>query len=103
VTSDVRSHYMRQIKSLSVTSVLSLLYPRLLAIHDLTDDIGFPGGSNGRLRLPRCMRASHAFMVTEGAYLMSECRWSLSSDGTVILRQAWSGVDVMLMIQPMGR
>ncbi|KAK4685909.1 protein transport protein SEC24, partial [Tremellales sp. Uapishka_1] len=70
VTSDVRSHYQRKLKSYSVTSTMNLLYPRLLAIHDLTDAIGFPG-ADGKLRLPRFMRASHNYMVADGAYLMS--------------------------------
>ncbi len=61
---------MRHLKSLSTTSTLNLLYPRLLAIHDLKEDIGFPMANNGRLKLPRFMRASYAYMVAEGAYLM---------------------------------
>ena len=48
---------------------MNLLYPRLLAIHDLVEDIGFPG-PNGRLKMPRFMRASYAYMVAEGAYLL---------------------------------
>ncbi|ORX40834.1 hypothetical protein BD324DRAFT_678254 [Kockovaella imperatae] len=70
VSSDVRSHYMRLIRSFSVVSTMNFLYPRLLAIHDLSEDVGFPG-ANGRLKLPRFMRASYAWMVAEGAYLMT--------------------------------
>ncbi|KAK8850698.1 hypothetical protein IAR55_004618 [Kwoniella newhampshirensis] len=69
VTSDVRAHYMRLMKSLSPTRTINLLYPRLLAIHDLSEDVGFPA-ENGRLKLPRFMRASHGWMVAEGAYLL---------------------------------
>jgi protein transport protein SEC24 len=71
VTSDVRSHYMRYIKSLNLVGTMAMLYPRLLAIHDLAEDVGF-AGPNGRLKLPRFMRASYAWMVAEGAYLMCE-------------------------------
>lgn len=60
---------MRTLRSLSVTSTVNLLYPRFLAIHDLAEDVGFPE-ANGRLKLPRFMRASYAYMVTEGAYLL---------------------------------
>ncbi|ORY28021.1 putative ER to Golgi transport-related protein [Naematelia encephala] len=70
VTSDVRSHYMRMFRSASVVLTMNLLYPRLLAIHDLSEDVGFPG-KNGRLKLPRSMRASYGWMVSEGAYLLS--------------------------------
>ncbi|EIW66261.1 hypothetical protein TREMEDRAFT_35099 [Tremella mesenterica DSM 1558] len=70
VTSDVRAHYMRVFSSLSVINTMNLLYPRLLAIHDLSPDAGFLG-PNGRLRMPAFMRASYAYMVAEGAYLLS--------------------------------
>lgn len=61
---------MRSIRSYSLTAVINLLYPRLLAIHDLAEEVGFPG-PNGRLKLPSFMRASYAYMVAEGAYLLS--------------------------------
>ena len=70
VASDVRAHYMRNFRSLSVVATMMLLYPRLLAIHDLADDVGFPA-SNGRLKTGRFMRASYNWMVSDGAYLMS--------------------------------
>lgn len=40
-----------------------------MAIHDLAEKYGFPG-TNGRLRLPRFMRASYQYMVADGAYLL---------------------------------
>lgn len=61
---------MRLFRSFSVTSTMTMLYPRLLAIHDLAEDIGFPD-AKGRLKLPGFMRASYAYMVAEGAYLMT--------------------------------
>ncbi|WVQ86219.1 hypothetical protein IAT38_008387 [Cryptococcus sp. DSM 104549] len=69
VTSDVRMHYTRLIKSLPPTRTLMLLYPRLLAIHDLSPTAGFPD-ERGRLQLPRFQRASYGWMVAEGAYLL---------------------------------
>ena len=56
---------------------MNLLYPRLLAIHDLAGNVGFPG-PNGRLKLPRFMRASYAYMVAEGAYLICKSSSTLS-------------------------
>ncbi|WWC65029.1 uncharacterized protein I303_107643 [Kwoniella dejecticola CBS 10117] len=70
VTSDVRVHYMRQFKSLSATRTINLLYPKLLAIHDLNEKVGFPD-EKGKLQLPQFMRASYGWMVAEGAYLLS--------------------------------
>lgn len=51
---------------------MTLLYPRILAIHDLKDHVGFPAGPQGRLQMPALMRAGYGWMVAEGAYLMSE-------------------------------
>lgn len=70
VVADVRVHYQRAIKAASATAIVNLLYPRMLAIHDLTEDVGFPGPNN-RLKLPRFMRLSYSYMVAEGAYLLS--------------------------------
>ena len=64
---------MRNMRSLSVVQTMILLYPRLLAIHDLSDEVGFPA-ANGRLKMGRFMRASYSWMVAEGAYLMCKLR-----------------------------
>jgi hypothetical protein len=82
---------MRVFRSAGVTPIMSLLYPRLLAIHDLAEDVGFPG-ANGRLKLPRFMRASYGWMVAEGGYLMSEWRAA-----------AWRAVFVLISSQRRDR
>lgn len=69
VVADVRMHYQRHVKNSGTTTIMSLLYPRIMAIHDLAEKYGFPG-TNGRLRLPRFMRASYQYMVADGAYLL---------------------------------
>jgi hypothetical protein len=79
VTSDVRAHYMRVYRSLSVNGIMTLLYPRMLAIHDLASDVGFLG-ANGKLKLPAFMRTSYAYMVAEGAYLL--CKSQSPSDNS---------------------
>ena len=60
---------MRVFRSLSVSGIMTLLYPRMLAVHDLSSDVGFLN-PKGRLKLPAFMRASYAYMVAEGAYLL---------------------------------
>lgn len=64
---------MRIYRALSVNGIMNLLYPRMLAVHDLASNVGFLG-DNGRLRLPSFMRASYAFMVADGAYLLCTSR-----------------------------
>lgn len=71
VTCDVRAHYMRVYRSLSVNGIMTLLYPRMLAVHDLSSDVGFLD-TRGKLKLPAFMRTSYAYMVAEGAYLLCE-------------------------------
>ena len=72
MTSDVRTLFARKIRSYGTTALMTLLYPRILAIHDLAANVGFPAGPNGRLKMPALMRAGYGWMVAEGAYLMSE-------------------------------
>ena len=73
MTSDVRTLFTRKLRSYGTTALMTLLYPRILAIHDLKDHVGFPAGPQGRLQMPALMRAGYGWMVAEGAYLMSEC------------------------------
>jgi protein transport protein SEC24 len=85
---------MRVYRSLGVNGIMTLLYPTMLAIHDLAADVGFLGTS-GRLKLPAFMRASYAYMVAEGAYLLcksllfgTHSGWRIANGETVMI---WFG------------
>lgn len=69
VASDVRTHFMRYIKSLGVAATVVLLHPRMISIHDMADGVGLPD-VNGRLRPPPLLRTSYQRMVPDGAYLI---------------------------------
>lgn len=69
VASDVRAWAMRQLKSSGVSATLRHLYPRMLAVHTLPDEVGFPD-ERGQLVLPRLMRTSYSRMEPHGAYLV---------------------------------
>jgi protein transport protein SEC24 len=69
VASDVRTWHMRLIKSAGVAATVGLLYPRMLPIHNFSDEMGFPD-ENGKLVLPSLMRTSYARMEPNGAYLV---------------------------------
>ncbi|CAG8583784.1 1871_t:CDS:10 [Diversispora eburnea] len=69
LTSDVRVHYMRLIKSVGVSESIVLFYPRLFPVHNLSDQVGHPD-QNGRVKLPPLIRVSYARLEHDGAYLL---------------------------------
>lgn len=76
VTSDVRTFYMRQLRALGTGATMALLYPRMIALHTMADEDGFPiqlpdgGGVGGRIKTPPLMRPSYLRMEAHGAYLI---------------------------------
>ncbi|KAI0761129.1 sec24-like protein [Irpex lacteus] len=70
VTSDVRNYWIHKFLGMSVRSVMHHLYPRLLALHDLDNEIALPNPDSGEIELPSLMRNSYLFMVGNGVYLI---------------------------------
>ncbi|KAL1946226.1 hypothetical protein VTO73DRAFT_15353 [Trametes versicolor] len=69
VTADVRNFHAHKIMAMSTRSIMFHLYPRMLAVHDLNDEIALPD-ANGKIDLPSLMRDSHLFMESHGVYLI---------------------------------
>ncbi|CAG8441458.1 9081_t:CDS:10 [Acaulospora colombiana] len=69
LTSDVRVHCMRLIKSIGVPDSVVFFYPRLFPVHQLSDQVGFPD-QYGRVKLPPLIRVSQARFSHDGAYLL---------------------------------
>lgn len=55
---------------MNLRSLIYTLYPCVIAIHDLSDDVAFPDPVTGRIEIPSAMRASHIYMEGHGLYLM---------------------------------
>lgn len=88
VTSDVRVFFLRLLLGLGVGSTMTLLYPRMVALHQLSDIDGFPiADAPNRspeipaplktTQLPCCIRPSFLRMEAHGAYLLDNGEWCL--------------------------
>ncbi|EWC46650.1 hypothetical protein DRE_04137 [Drechslerella stenobrocha 248] len=70
ISSDMRTHAMRLLKQMSPSELLSYLYPRILPLHSLLPEQGFPDANTGLLLVPKQVRASFARIEEGGAYLV---------------------------------
>ena len=70
--SDRRTHVMRQLKSMSISSLPLVLYPRILPLHSLPTVSCFADQETGHLILPSTIRASFSRIDEGGAYLVDD-------------------------------
>jgi len=70
-TSDRRVHEMRLIRSMGALELSLYLYPRMIPIHNLQPEDGFPDEkTGGHLRLPPTTRTSFSRVEPGGVYLV---------------------------------
>lgn len=75
--SDRRTHTMRLLKSASPLQLSLLLYPRIVPIHALSPETGFPDPQTGHLVAPPTIRASFSRIEEGGAYLVDDGQCTL--------------------------
>lgn len=66
---DRRVHDMRMVRAMGVAELSVYLYPRVIPIHNLQPEDGFPD-ETGHLRLPPALRASFSRVEPGGVYLV---------------------------------
>ncbi|CAK5274729.1 unnamed protein product [Mycena citricolor] len=101
VSSDVRNYHRHRMLSIGVRQMIHLLYPPLLALHDLSDSAGFADPSTGRLEMPDIMRDSHLYMEGHGVYLIDNGEmmvlWIGGSVSPQLLLDMFGVDDLMLL------
>ncbi len=66
---DRRVYDMRMLKSMGLLELSLNLYPRIIGIHNLGEQDGFPN-ENGHLRMPPSLRASFSRIEEGGVYIV---------------------------------
>ncbi|KAL8376896.1 hypothetical protein RB595_007837 [Gaeumannomyces hyphopodioides] len=69
-TSDRRVHEMRMIRSMGCLELSLYLYPRMIPIHNLQPEEGFPDPQTGHLRMPPALRTSFSRVEPGGVYIV---------------------------------
>ncbi|AEO59938.1 hypothetical protein MYCTH_2308649 [Thermothelomyces thermophilus ATCC 42464] len=76
-STDRRVHEMRMIRSMGALELGLYLYPRIIPLHNLQPDEGFPDPQTGHLRMPPAMRASFSRVEPGGVYLVDNGQQTL--------------------------
>ncbi|KAI9840226.1 MAG: COPII coat Sec23p-Sfb3p heterodimer component, partial [Thelocarpon superellum] len=90
---DRRTHDMRMIKTMGARELSLYLYPRIIPVHNLSEQDGF-ANENGHLQVPPSIRASFSRIEEGGAYLVD--------NGQICLLWIHSNVSPNLLVDLFG-
>lgn len=76
-STDRRVHEMRMVRSMGPLELSLYLYPRIIPLHNLQPEEGFPDPQTGHLRMPPAMRASFSRVEPGGVYLVDNGQQAL--------------------------
>lgn len=68
---------MRMLKSMGCLELSLYLYPRMIALHNLEPEDGFPDPETGHLKMPISLRASFAKVESGGVYILDNGQTTL--------------------------
>ncbi|KKA26991.1 hypothetical protein TD95_000549 [Thielaviopsis punctulata] len=69
-SADRRVNELRMVRSMGVREMSLYLYPRIISLHNLQPEEGFPDSETGHLKMPPAMRASFSRVEPGGVYLV---------------------------------
>lgn len=69
-SSDRRVHEMRMIRSIGAPELSLYVYPRMIPVHNLNPEDGFPDEQTGYLKMPPAIRTSFSRVEPGGVYLV---------------------------------
>ncbi|KAK3376684.1 hypothetical protein B0T24DRAFT_225825 [Lasiosphaeria ovina] len=69
-TTDRRVHELRLIRSMGALELSLYLYPRMIPVHNLEPEDGFPDEKTGHLKMPPSIRTSFSRVEPGGVYLV---------------------------------
>lgn len=103
--SDKRTHAMRLIRSASPLALSLMLYPRIISLHNLEPEEGFPDATTGHLVVPPSLRASFSKIEEGGAYLVDDGQtcllWLHSQVSPNLLEDLFGdGADTLQSLDP---